>query len=164
VVNPFMGVACLRCSPGDSVGCYAGKAALLLIIASVTMQQFALAADDPISYEVILPHGYSGGSDDGRTAYMGKDRGVFDKEPMNEVIYQDNPSDLPPPTVVAYSILSKVQVIWVEKVLAKPKLKGEDAIYQRISDEQGKEKCIWEPDACDTGLGSRQRRQIITSD
>ncbi|WP_143773592.1 hypothetical protein [Neptunomonas antarctica] len=159
-----MGVACLRCSLGDAVSRYAGKAALVFMIASVTMQQSALAADDSISYEVVLPHGYLEGSDDGRTAYMGKDRGVFDKERMNEVIYQDNPSDLPPPTVVAYSPLSKVQMIWVEKVSAKPELKGEDAIYQRISDDQGKEKCLWEPDSCDSEISSRQRRNIITSD
>lgn len=145
------------------------KKVVLILAMSVLTVSFTLKAEeripsDPISYQVVLPSGYSEGTDNGKTAYHRKKRGVLDKEPMREVTYFNNPSDLPPPTVVAPSPLPLVTEFRAGKVLSKSDLKGEDAVFQRIFDDEEKEKCIWEPETCEQAVeakAAQQRRQFV---
>ena len=120
----------------------------------------SLKAEELISYEVVLPEGYAEGVDNGKTAYNRKGRGDFDKEPMHEITYFNKPSDLPPPTVVAPSPLPLVREFRAGKVLSKSDLKGEDAVFQRIFDDQGKDKCILDPESCQQASGIQQRREF----
>jgi len=121
----------------------------------------SVSAEALIDYKVVLPDGYAGGVDNGKTAYYRKGRGSFDKEPMQEVAYYNKPSDLPPPTVVAPSPLPLVREFRAGKVLSKADLRGEDAVFQRIFDDQEKDKCIWEPESCEQGSGIQQRREFV---
>ena len=120
-----------------------------------------VSAEALIAYEVILPSGYAEGIDNGKTAYFRKDRGSLDREPMQEISYYDKPSDLPPPTVVAYSSLPPVQEFRAGDVLSKAGLKGEDAVFQRIFDDQEKDKCMWDPELCEQPSGIQQRREFV---
>ncbi len=121
----------------------------------------SVSAEELISYQVVVPNGYSQGTDNGKTAYFRKGRGVLDSEPMQEIAYYDNPSDLPPPTVVAPSPLPLVQEFRAGKVLSKADLKGEDAVFQRIFDDQEKERCLWQPESCEQASGIQQRREFV---
>ena len=121
----------------------------------------SVSAGELISYQVVLPSGYSEGFDNGKTAYFRKDRGVFDSEPTQEIAYYDKPSDLPPPTVIAPSPLPLVREFRAGKVLSKADLKGEDAVFQRIFDDQEREKCLWEPESCEQASGIQQRREFV---
>lgn len=118
-------------------------------------------AEALISYEVVLPSGYAEGVDNGKTAYFRKGRGDFDREPMQEIAYYNKPSDLPPPTVVAPSPLPLVREFRAGKVLSKADLRGEDAVFQRIFDDQEKDKCIWEPESCEQASGTQKRREFV---
>lgn len=121
----------------------------------------AWAADAPIPYEVTQPSGYSTGSVGGADAYAHKRRGDLDKERMFEVAPIDKPLDLPPPTVVAPTPLPIVQEFKAGKVLTKSDLRGEDAVFQRISDDAEKEKCLFDPAACGQLPAAQQNRQFI---
>lgn len=121
----------------------------------------SVSAEALIGYKVVLPSGYTEGADSGKTAYYRKGRGSFDKEPMQEIAYYNKPSDLPPPTVVAPSPLPLVREFRAGKVLSKADLRGEDAVFQRIFDDQEKQKCIWEPESCEQNSGIQQRREFV---
>ncbi|SFG64436.1 hypothetical protein [Neptunomonas qingdaonensis] len=121
----------------------------------------AVSAEELIAYQVVLPSGYSQGTVNGETAYFRKRRGALDSEPMQVIAYFNKPSDLPPPTVVAPSPLPLVQEFRAGKVLSKADLKGEDAVFQRIFDDQEKERCLWQPESCQQASGIQQRREFV---
>lgn len=120
--------------------------------------------DPPIRYDVTQHSGYSAGMYSGERAYFKKKRGEFDREPMNEVVPVDKPSDLPPPTVIAPSPLPIVREFKAAKVFTKKDLKGEDAIFQRIFDDKAREKCILDPQSCEPEPSSKQVRKFLPSD
>ena len=144
-----------------STGAMAVTCAVTLAVSFTATLAGTVTAEEIISYKVVLPSGYSEGADNGKTAYYRKDRGVFDREPMQEVAYHNKPSDLPPPTVVAPSPLPLVREFRAGKVLSKADLKGEDAVFQRIFNDQEKDKCIWEPESCEQDSGIPQRREFV---
>ncbi|WP_293265438.1 hypothetical protein [Neptunomonas sp.] len=125
-------------------------------------EQLVVTQSNLITYDVVLPSGYSEGIDNGKTAYHRKKRGVFDSEPMSEISYINKPSDLPPPTVIAPSPLPLVREFRAGKVLSKSDLKGENAVFQRIYDDKEAEKCLWNPEACEAAKApQQQRRQFV---
>ncbi|QEQ96054.1 hypothetical protein [Neptunomonas concharum] len=116
-------------------------------------------AEEPIPYNVSKPMGYSEGTVDPRWAYHRKKRGAFDREQMTEVVPVDKPSDLPPPTVVAPSPLPIVREFKAGKVFSKSDLKGEDAVFQRIHEDEIRDRCILNPGLCEET--QPQGRQFI---
>lgn len=142
-------------------GVYAGALTGAYAAALTGALAGSVSAEELIAYQVVLPNGYSQGTDNGKTAYFRKRRGVFDSEPMQVIAYYDNPSDLPPPTVVAPSPLPRVQEFRAGNVLSKADLKGEDAVFQRIFDDQEKERCLWQPESCQQASGIQQRREFV---
>jgi len=133
---------------------------VLLLVYSV---EVAAESSRPVPYQVISPYGFSEGFDNGKTAYHRKKRGDVDRERMVEVVHKDLPSDLPPPTVVAHSPLSVVIEIKADKQGAvKVTLKGEDAIFARIAVDYERDKCLFDPAACEPQQNSQPRREIIS--
>jgi hypothetical protein len=137
---------------------------IIMLTVAQTLQAGSLTVSEGnlIEYEVVAPRGYAEGVDNGKTAYHRKKRGMFDTEPMFEVAYINQPSDLPPPTVIAPSPLPLVREFRAGKVLSKSDLKGEDAVFQRIYDDKEAARCFWNPKDCELAKGAaQQRRQFI---
>jgi hypothetical protein len=123
----------------------------------------AVAAEDPIEYSVVEPYGYSNGRYDAQSIYRRMQSGQwFDNEPMLEVPYQDYPKELPPPTIVAPGNRPIPQHFKAGRVASKSDLVGEDAVFQRIYDDEEIKRCAMNPEECEKEYqeASRQRQFI----
>jgi hypothetical protein len=135
---------------------------LLITATSVVSVDNVYAVDEPMPYTLIVPSGYSEGTDSGATAYTRKRRGDYDNEPMTVIEPYDRPSDLPPPTIIAPSSLPAVFEFTAGKVARKSDLKGEDAVFQRIYDDQEADRCVLNPQACaKEDAEKKKKRQFV---
>ncbi len=97
---------------------------------------------NPIDYHVTTPRGYIDSPIDPATVYEHKRRGTVDAEKMTEIKPAILPEkQLPPPTVVPHSGAEPVQRV-ISATVKAPKLTGEDAIFQRIAEDERKVQCL----------------------
>ena len=137
------------------VGC------LTLVVGMTTLT--AQAEDNIIGYNVVEPQGYTTGRDDAHSIYRRMQSGTgYDNEPMLEVGYENYPVDLPPPTVIAPSNRPIPTDFKAGRVASKSDLVGEDAVFQRIYDDEEIQRCAMNPEECEKEYqeASRQRQFI----
>jgi hypothetical protein len=140
------------------------KGARWLLVVCSLLSGLAAAVDEPMPYTLVYPNGYAEGTDNGATAYASKRRGDFDSEPMTVIQPIDKPSDLPPPTIIAPSSSPAVFEFKAGKVASKSDLTGEDAVFQRIYDDQEADRCVLNRQACEQEeQEKKQNRQFISS-
>ncbi len=103
----------------------------------------ALAAAEPIPYEVTRADGFSTGRVHGRDAYEGKGRGDRDWEPMPEVRFADH-KRLPLPVQVVYPSAPPPVLQVVVRPAPEIVLLGEDKIFDQVRLDLDIQRCIFQ--------------------
>jgi hypothetical protein len=147
---------------GRCVVSASGCAVFSLVLSGVGVISGA-HAEETINYDVVEPYGYTNGRYDAHSIYRRMNSSTwFDNEPMLEVGYENYPKDLPPPTVVAPGNRPIPRDFRAGRVASKSDLVGEDAVFQRIYDDEEIKRCSLNPEACEQEYqeASRQRQFI----
>lgn len=123
-----------RSTPVKSFSCLIGALGLLPL---------SLMAQELEPYDVTPVDGYSTGMTHGRDVYEGMDRGDIDREPMREVAYHNEDTELPPVQLVYPSDPPPIQEV-VVRPDPEPELRGEHKVFEEIRIDVAIARCMFQ--------------------